>query len=85
MEFSSSKKLLQTWVLMPKTFNREFRVEVFGYDQHGTFEYGLEEKQKDGSFGALLTPGQHGGGPFKTQEEALAAAKENIERLGSRK
>lgn len=69
---------------MPKDFNREFRVELFGYDQHGTFEYSLQERHQDGSFGALLAPGQHGGGPFKTQEDALSAAKQNIERLGPR-
>jgi hypothetical protein len=83
MDFVSSKKLLETWILMPKTFNREFRVEIFGYDQHGTFDYALNEKHGDGSFGHLLAPGgQTGGGPFKTPDEALAAAKTNIERLG---
>jgi hypothetical protein len=82
MEFSSSKKLVETWLWMPEGFNREFRVELFQYDPHGSFAYSLHEKQQDGSFGHILTPGQNGGSPFSTREEALDRAKQNIERLG---
>ena len=75
---------METWLLAPSGFNREFRVEIFLYDQHGSFGYALQEKQQDGSFGHLLTPGQSSGSPFPTLEQALAAAKQNIERLGPR-
>jgi hypothetical protein len=72
-------KLEETWFFTPKpNGGREFRVEIFRYEEQGTYGNRIYEMQPNGIFG----PAQIGGSsPQKTVEESRTRAQQDIEQM----
>ena len=70
-------KLEGTWFFTPKPGGRTYRVEVFRYEEFGSYGNSIYRQQNDGTFSL----NSHGGSsPHKTIEESLERAENDIRR-----